>query len=165
MIETPHITELEAAPMAVIPLRIPREQMPHVFGAAVAEIMSTLGAQRISPTGPVFAHHFRMEPGIFDFEIGVPVSAPIAAAGRVQSKLRPAIRVVRTVYHGPYEGLPTAWGEFHAWVKSNGHAYAPDIWECYVEGPHSTSDPSEYRTELNRPLADSEATVVDGGRP
>lgn len=154
MIETPRITELEASPIAVIRLRIPREQMPEVFGPAVGEILSVLDAQGISPTGPVFAHHFGMHPKVFDFEIGMPVSAPVAPAGRVEPGERPPVRVAQTVYHGPYEGLPEAWGQFHAWVEKNGHAYAPDIWECYVEGPHSTSDPREYRTELNRPLAD-----------
>lgn len=154
MIETPRITELEASPIAVIRLRIPREQMPEVFGPAVGEILSVLDAQGISPTGPIFAHHFGMHPKVFDFEIGMPVSAPVAPAGRVEPGERPPVPVAQTVYHGPYEGLPEAWGQFHAWVEKNGHAYAPDIWECYVEGPHSTSDPREYRTELNRPLAD-----------
>lgn len=160
MIETPRITRLEAAPTAVIRLRIPREQMPEVFGPAIGEIMSTLGSQGVSPAGPVFAHHFGMEPGIFDFELGVPVSKPIASAGRVEPGERPAVRVAQTVYQGPYEGLPEAWGEFHAWIEGNGHAYAHDIWECYVDGPHSTSDSSQYRTELNRPLADG----AGGGR-
>ena len=66
---------------------------------------------------------------------------------------RPAARVAQTVYRGPYEALPEAWGKFQAWIDGQGHAYAPDIWECYVDGPHSTPDPSQYRTELDRPLA------------
>lgn len=160
MIETPRITRLEAAPTAVIRLRIPRQEMAQVFGPAIEEIMATLGSQGVSPAGPVFAHHFRMEPGIFDFELGVPVSKPITAAGRVEPGERPAVEVAQTIHHGPYDGLPESWGKFHAWVEENGYAYAPDIWECYVDGPHSTSDPSRYRTELNRPLADG----VGGGR-
>ena len=39
-----------------------------------------------------------------------------------------------------------------AWIEENGHPYLPDIWECYVEGPHSSADPGSWRTELNRPL-------------
>lgn len=153
MIETPRITQLQPAPTAVIPLRIPREKMSEVFGPAIEEIMSTLAAQGISPAGSVFAHHFKMEPGFFDFELGVPVGRPIAASGRVEPGSRPAARVAQTVYQGPYDGLPDAWGKFHSWVVDNGHQYASDIWECYVDGPHSTPDPAKYRTELNRPLA------------
>src|SRR5690606_22822209 len=100
MIDSLRITHLEAATTAVIRLRIPRAQMPQVFGPANEEIFSTLGAQGITPTGPVFAHHFRMEPGIFDFEVGVPVSKPVAAAGRVEPGQRPQVRVAQTVYQG-----------------------------------------------------------------
>ena len=35
---------------------------------------------------------------------------------------------------GGYEGLVTAGGELDAWIKSDGHAPAPDLWECYVAG-------------------------------
>lgn len=153
MIETPRIEQLEAAPTAVIRLVIPRDKMGEVIGPAIEEIMQALAAQGVSPTGPVFAHHFRMDPKSFDFELGVPVDDPIAPAGRVEPGQRPAVSVARTIHHGPYDGLPEAWGEFHAWIEENGYAYAPDIWECYVDGPHSTPDPAKWRTELNRPLA------------
>jgi effector-binding domain-containing protein len=66
---------------------------------------------------------------------------------------RPAARVARTVYHGPYVGLGPAWGEFGAWIAAEGHTPAPDLWECYLTGPESGPDPSGWRTELNRPLA------------
>ena len=32
------------------------------------------------------------------------------------------------------------------------HATAPDLYECYVTGPHSSPDPAEWRTEFTRPL-------------
>jgi effector-binding domain-containing protein len=154
MIETPYIAQLEAAPTAVIHLQIPREKMPEVFGPAIEEIMATLAAQGIVPTGPVFAHHLSMEPSVWDFEIGLPVATAIMPSGRVQPSERPPARVARTVYYGPYEGLPEAWGQFHAWVEEGGYAFAADVWESYIDGPHSTPDSSRWRTELNRPLAE-----------
>jgi len=60
--------------------------------------------------------------------------------------------VARTVFQGAYEGLGAAWGEFDAWIVANGHTPGPDLWECYVAGPESSSDPASWRTELNRPL-------------
>jgi len=56
------------------------------------------------------------------------------------------------VYHGPYEGLPAAWGEFMEWIAANGYKPAEDLWECYTAGPHTSPDPTTWRTELNRPL-------------
>jgi effector-binding domain-containing protein len=82
----------------------------------------------------------------------VPVTAPVAPAGRVKGSQWPAMKVARAVYRGPYEGLGAAWGEFDAWVKAQGLKPAADLWEVYVAGPESGSDPTDYRTELNRPL-------------
>jgi effector-binding domain-containing protein len=60
--------------------------------------------------------------------------------------------VARTVYHGPYEGLGDAWGEFLDWITANGHRPAPDLYECYLAGPESSANPADWRTELIKPL-------------
>lgn len=153
MLDKPEITQTAAQLTAVIHVTIPRDQIREVMGPGISELMSTVAAQGIRPSGPWFTHHLRMDAKVFDFEIGVPVAQPVAAAGRVKAGQLPAARVVRTVYRGPYEGLPSAWGEFDAWIKANGHQTAANLWECYVAGPESSPDPSTWRTELNRPLS------------
>lgn len=156
MIETPEVVRTEARPTAFIHLRIPRAEMQKVFGPTMEELLGALEDQGLSPDGPVFAHHLRMTPETFDVRLGVPVADPVTEVGRVESGELPAATVVRTVYHGPYEGLPDAWGELDAWMKEQGHAQAPDLWESYMEGPDTTSDPSAWRTQLNRRLIDVE---------
>jgi effector-binding domain-containing protein len=152
MIDPPQIAESPATHAAVIHLTIPRAEIVHVMGPGIGEIMATLAAQGITPAGPIFSHHFKMDPAIFDFEIGVPVAKAVIAAGRVKPGQLPAARVARTVYHGPYEGLSAAWGEFADWIAANGHQSAANLWEFYVSGPEASPDPSNWRTELNRPL-------------
>jgi effector-binding domain-containing protein len=152
MLDTPQITQTAAQVTAVIRLTIPREAIRSVMGPGIGELMATVAAQGIGPAGPWFTHHLRMDPNTFDFEIGVPVTAPVAAAGRVKPGQLPATTVARTVFQGAYEGLGAAWGEFDAWIVANGHTPGPDLWECYVAGPESSSDPASWRTELNRPL-------------
>jgi effector-binding domain-containing protein len=152
MLDTPQITRTVAQATAIIRLTIPREEIRKVMGPGINELMATVAAQGVAPAGPWFTHHLRMDPAIFDFEIGVPVTAPVAAAGRVKPGQLPATKVARTIYHGPYEGLGAAWGEFVAWIAAKGHTPAPDLWECYVSGPESNADPATFRTELNRPL-------------
>ncbi len=122
------------------------------MGPGISELMAAVAAQGITPSGPWFDHHFRMDPDTFDFEIGVPVATPVTAAGRMQPGQLPATKVARTVFHGDYEGLPAAWGEFDAWIAAEGHTPGADLWECYVAGPESSPDPAAWRTELNRPL-------------
>jgi len=154
MIDAPQITKTTAQLAAVIHLVIPRAEIQHSMGPAIGEVMATVMTQGIAPAGPVFAQHRRMSEDTFDFEVGVPVNTPVASAGRVRPGSLPAAAVARTVYHGPYEGLFAAWGEFNAWVNANGHTPAADLLECYVAGSESNPDPATWRTELTRPLVD-----------
>ena len=152
MLDAPQIVQAAAQLTAIIRLTIPRAEIRNVMGPGIAELMAAVSAQGIAPAGPIFSHHLRMAPDTFDFELGVPVRAQVSAAGRVKPGQLPAATVARTVYHGPYEGLGAAWGEFDAWITAEGHTPAPDLWEYYVAGPESNPDPATWRTELNRPL-------------
>ncbi len=154
MIDTPQITQTAAQLIAFIHLTVPREQIQNVMGPGLSEVRAAIAAQGIAPAGPWFTHHLRMDPGTFDFEICVPVTAPVAAVGRVEPGRLPAATVARTIFHGAYEGLGAAWGELDAWVANKGYKPRPDLWEFYVAGPESSLDPSTWRTELNRPLID-----------
>ena len=58
----------------------------------------------------------------------------------------------RLLYHGPYEGLGGAWHEFGKWPQENGYETAGDLYECYLVGPDSTANPTDWRTELSRTM-------------
>ncbi len=154
MIEPPRITHSTAKFAAVIHLDIPRSEMMQAFGPAAEELLAALAVQGIKPNGSAFAHHLQMTPERFDFELGFLVSTPVKAAGRVKPGALRAAKVARTVYHGGYEDLPDAWGEFMGWIEANGHTPATDLWEWYVVGPHLSPNPADWRTELNRPVLD-----------
>lgn len=152
MLSPVSIVQTEVQPAAVIHITIARDKIQEVMGAAIGEVIAAVQSQDIGPTGPVFAHHFDMSPGVFDFEVGVPVSAPVNPTGRVKPGELPAAKVARTIYTGPYEGLGDAWGDFIDDLEAQGHQLAPNLWECYLTDPVSTADPSKFQTELNRPL-------------
>lgn len=154
MLENPHITRSVAQATAFIRLTVPRADIQKVMGPGLAELMSAIAAQGIAPAGPWFTHHLKMAPNIFDFEISVPVIAPVTPTGRVQAGVLPAAKVARTIYRGSYEELGNAWGKFMAWIAGNGHTPADNLWECYVTGPADDPDPNSWRTELNQPLVD-----------
>lgn len=153
MLDTPQIAQTTDQLTAVIRVTIPREEIRNVMGPGIAELMAAVAAQGIALAGPWFTHHLRMDPGTFDFEIGVPVTTPVAASGCVKAGHLPATKVARTVYHGPYEGLGGAWGEFDAWITANRYTPGPDLLECYIVGPEANPEPANWRTELRRPLS------------
>ena len=152
MLDTAEITRTQHRHTAVVHLVIPRDQIQSAMGPAMEEVTATIAAQGIAPVGPFFSHHLRLDPQTFDFEVGVPVSEPVNATGRVVASELPATKVARIIYHGPYEELGTAWQEFDAWITDHGHAPASDLWEVYHSGPEAHGDPAHWRTELVRPL-------------
>jgi uncharacterized protein YndB with AHSA1/START domain/effector-binding domain-containing protein len=151
---TPRVVTTEPRLTATIPMNIPRNEMMQRFGPAVQELVAALTTQGMPPSGSAFAHHFRITPGVFDFEVGFVTPTAAQPAGRVSPGEWPAGKYAHATYVGPYEGLPAAWGEFDAWMKSEGLAQADDLWEHYSTGPHSHPDPATWRTELYRPLRD-----------
>lgn len=154
MIDTPHVTHYDEQATAVIRLTVPKAEMRTVMGPGLEELLAAVADQNLEQVGPWFSHHLRIDPEVFDFEIGVPVASPARPSGRVIPGRLRAARIARTVYRGPYEGLAGAWQDFDRWITANGHKPAPNLWECYVAGPESGLDPNGWKTELNRPLAE-----------
>ena len=152
IIDVPTITETTPQLAAAIHLTIPRSEIRTAMGPGLNEIMTAVKSQGIGPTGPWFTHHLKMNSATFDFEICVPVSAPVNPVGRVVGRQIPAAKVAKTVYQGPYERLADGWRAFDHWMASSGHNPGPDLYECYAVGPESGSDAAEWRTELRRPI-------------
>lgn len=152
MIDAPQILEVNAQRIAFIHVTVPRDEIQKVMGPGVAELMSTLKAQGITPAGPWLTHHLKMQPGIFDLDIAVPVDRAVQETGRVRNGTLPAATVARTIYHGPYQNLGSAWPELDQWIDAQGRKAAAELWETYLTGPADEADPSRYRTELTRPL-------------
>ena len=114
MIDEPQVVQTTAQLTAIVRVTIPRSEIRSAMGSGIREVMEAVKAQGIGPAGPWFTHHLRMDPATFDLEICVPVTAPVKAVGRVKPDETAATKAVRTVYHGSYEGLGKAWGEFGA---------------------------------------------------
>ena len=152
MITTPQIIQTTVQIAAVIRLTVPRSEIQTVMGPGIGEVMEAVKAQGIGPVGPWFAHHLTLNPATFDLEISVPVSARVMPVGRVMPGEWPALKMVRTVMHGSYEGLGNAWVEFTHWINANGYVTGADLYECYTVGPESSQDPANWRTELSKTL-------------
>lgn len=154
MLDTPQIVQTHNQLYAYVSLTIPRDEIQSVMGPTLQEVHGVLAALGIAPSGAWFTHHLKMDSEVFDFEICVPVAKAISPTGRVKLGQWPSIKVARTVYHGDYEGLGEAWGEFMDWIEAHGHKTASDLWERYTAGPESSPDPANWSTELSRPLLD-----------
>jgi len=152
LIDPPVITNTTPQLAAAIHVTVPRSEIRSVMGPGLTEVMTAVKGQGVGPTGPWFTHHLKMNPSTFDFEICVPVSAPVTPTGRVVNREIPSVKVARTIYQGPYERLADGWKEFDRWMTANGHVAGPDLYECYTVGPESSAEAASWRTELRRPV-------------
>jgi effector-binding domain-containing protein len=137
----------------VIHVRVPRDRIKEAMCPAITEVMEAVQAQGIGPAGPIFSHHARMEPDVFDFEVGVPVSGPVTPTGRVKAGELPARTVMRCLYTGPVAGLGQAWGHFIQKLDGDSHHLAPALWERYLADPEENPDSGDWTIELNQTLA------------
>jgi effector-binding domain-containing protein len=150
MIEKPVIVDTEPIFTATLYAKVPVRDIQIQMGQLLQELSHELKRQGVRPTGPWFTHHLRAPSEYFDFEVCFPVATPIKASGRVAPGQWPAMKMVRTIYHGPYEGLGTGWGEFTTEIEAMKLQVTPEIWEVYRVGPESESDPAKWQTELSR---------------
>ena len=149
MITPPEVINTKEITTAVIPLVIPCQDMGKYMDPAIQEVIKAITDQGIKMTGPMFSYHHRRPSDTFDFEIGFPVSKAIKPEGRVINSKLPSVKIVRSVYQGPYEGLAQAWPALQKWVRANGHGETGRFWESYLNNPDEVKDPNDYRTELN----------------
>ena len=149
MISPPEVITTQEVATAAIHLLIPCQDMGKYMDPAIQEVIKTITGQGIQITGPMFSYHHRRPGDTFDFEIGFPVNKAIKEEGRVKNSKLPAVKVVRSVYQGPYEGLAQAWPALQQWVRANGHGETGRFWESYLNNPNEVKDPKDYRTELN----------------
>ena len=161
-ITPPELTHTPAQPVAMIHVKSARSQIMNSMTMAFNELGSLLQSQRIAPAGPWFAHHLRRPTESFDFNLCIPVAAPIQPTGRITNGERRSADVARTTYTGPYSGLPDAWGEFVSWVHAHDLHPAEDLWEVYTVGPRDNPDAAHWQTELNLPLTDQAAAPMPG---
>jgi effector-binding domain-containing protein len=60
------------------------------------------------------------------------------------------MKIAQTTYHGGFEGLGNAWGEFVGAIKAAGHTTADGLYESYAVGPETSPDPAAWRTVLSK---------------
>lgn len=151
-IEKPEIIQTNPILTAALYAMVPAKEIQNQMGVLLRELSDELRSQGIKPTGPWFTHHLRGPSEFFDFEVCFPVGSSVKANGRVKPGGWPAMKMVRTTYHGEYQGLADGWQDFMAEIKSMGLQVSPEIWEVYLIGPDTTNKPDEWRTEFRRAI-------------
>lgn len=170
MIETPKLVKYPGQPHAaavVVHVTIPRDAIQTEMKPAghPGNLSRFLAEQQVKPiwVRSLLITCLTQSSETFDFEVGFPVtetssSLSIIETGRVKNSSLPSGTMAYTCHVGPYEELHAAWTEFEKWFNNSDNTELKNLqkgetlFEIYRIGPETTSDASQWRTELYQTL-------------
>ena len=159
------LEKLDRRPVLSVRATVQVAQLAEAQGEILRELWSSLRDDGVDPAGPPFVRYHTLGETETEVEIGVPVTEPAAGGGRVAAGELPAETAITTWHVGSHDRLGDAYGRLDAWLKERGRAADGTAWEAYwwidatVEpDPSGWPPPSDWRTQLIQPIADSEAS-------
>ena len=155
------VQEVRPQPVAAVRYQLAPAEIGSVMGEAFGRVFAHIGRVGGTPAGPPLAAYRSFDEETVDFEVGIPIVAPIPEEPGSGEPSTPAVHnfelpggmVATTTHIGPYDGLETAWAAIMGWVQEHGHE-AGDLvcWETYLTDPQSEPDPALWQTQLFVPL-------------
>ena len=144
------IYEQPAQPTLCVKTLTPAARIGEVLGQAFNDLISAVTAQGATVSGLPYVAYRNMNLSDLDLEIGVPVSKPLAARGRIEPGELPGGVWASTLHIGPYDGVGPAWNELHGYLRAQGKVAAPVGYEFYFDSPETL--PERTRTRVAFPL-------------
>jgi DNA-binding transcriptional MerR regulator len=152
-----HVRSLPAAQTLAVRGAVPEADFAGFLGSAFARLTAAVAAGGLVPTGPSGALYPAEIPddGPQDVEAFVPVGGPVVPPpghhGVVVGEL-PAVEAAVLAHVGPYESLGETYRELGRWVAHNAEPSPDRVREVYLVSYAETSDPDQFRTELQWPV-------------
>ncbi len=141
-------------PQAAMSIRVittPAE-IGQTLGQILGEVWTYLQGQGVQPDGPPFARYYEYRADHVDMEAGLPVSSPVAGAGRISAGELPGGKVAVAWHIGPYDTLHETNAALESWIQEQNQEAAGAPWEVYWTDPGEEPDSSAWRTEVICPL-------------
>jgi effector-binding domain-containing protein len=148
----------QVAPLSVATRRMHTTlaNIGHTMQATLGEIVTSVsppdGAQ-----GVPFAiyHNEPFRPDDVDVEMGLALAenATLAPSSLAERKVLPGGPVAYTMHVGDYGTIGAAYEELYTWLSEHGYRPSGPPRELYLVGPGEGVVPSEYRTEIDVPVA------------
>jgi hypothetical protein len=114
------------------------------MGPVSARVMAAVAAQGVTTAGPVFAHHLKMDPGTFEFELGVPVRVALHRCGPREAGPLPRSGVARTVLQRLLRRARASMGRVQRVAQGERAQAGTDPLGMLRGGPGSGPDPANW---------------------
>lgn len=124
------------------------------YHGALGELYATAAVQGLQPSGPsggLFSNDlFQYERG--EATVFVPISGDIQTVGRVVLLVVPAVELAITMHCGSHASMNETYGALGTYVSKHALAVAGPVREYYLIDERTTSDPTQWRTEIGWPI-------------
>jgi effector-binding domain-containing protein len=124
------------------------------YHGALGELHASLASQAVTSSGPaggiysndLFAEH-RGEATVF-----LPCELTFRATGRIDPLVIPAVELATTTHAGPHGDIDRSYGALATYVAHHALSIDGPIREYYLVDCHTTTDPSQWRTQIGWPI-------------
>jgi len=131
--------------------RTPASELSKTMGPIYGEIAAHMAKNGIPFAGPPYARYFNMDMNDLDLEIGFPIAAPAAGAGRVAAGTLPGGAYATATHTGPYETIESTYNALMAFIGERKLECGSDMFEEYLNSPEDTP-PEKLETAIYFPL-------------
>ena len=159
--EDVELLRLETQPVASIRGTIPVAELGEHMGGRLGELGAYLRQHGVQPAGPPFVRYHAFGETETDFELGVPLAAPVEGEGRITGNELPGGAAAATWHLGAHDRLGDAYARLEAWLNEHSRERSSPGWEVYYwidlgdEGGAPPPDPASWRTRLIQPIKES----------
>ena len=124
------------------------------YQSALAELRASFDRQGVRASGPAGGIYSN---DIFTEEHGqatvfLPCNGTFSSDGRIAPFVVPAIELAITTHAGPHAGIDRAYGALATYVTNQALSVEGPIREFYLVDGHTTSDSSQWRTQIGWPI-------------
>ena len=149
------IEKLQLEPRTVIGMHetVPMAALTDFFGRAFHAVGAELQRLYVAAQGPPLAIYHGTPTDTVDVVAGFPVGGPVDPAAPVAVTTLAGGPAVATIHTGSYDSMGETYGALTAWMSEHGLTPGTDMWEEYLVGPDSGTDPAGWQTRIVWPLA------------
>ena len=124
------------------------------YQGALGELHASLDSQGVrasAPAGGIFPNDiFTEENG--QATVFLPCNVAFRSTGRITPLVVPAVELAITTHAGPHAGIDRAYGALAAYVAEHALSVEGSIREYYLVDRHTTTDSSQWRTQIGWPI-------------
>lgn len=145
--------QIDAQKALVIKTTVPSSEVGKSMGDLFGKLYGYIGANSIQPSGPPFAVYYEYDPkGNTVYEVCIPVASETKGNTDVTYKEFPAMKVLSTLYIGPYEKVGPTYEYLMKYIKDKGLQISGASWEVYLNNPSQETDPNKLQTVIYFPI-------------